>query len=50
MCFQDLNEHNIWIHQPLYVGDLWDVDQEEWEYEPVLVQEARIDNIEIKFL
>ena len=39
----------MWIRQPLYAGDLWDVDKEDWEYEPVLVKDAETNNITIKF-
>ena len=33
VCLQNTNDHNVWIRQPLYAGDLWDVDKEDWEYE-----------------
>ena len=39
----------MWIRQPLYAGDLWDVDKEDWEYEPVLVKDAKTNNITVKF-
>ena len=39
----------MWIRQPLYIGDLWDVDKEDWEYEPVLVKDAETNNITVKF-
>ena len=39
VCLQNTNDHNVWIRQPLYAGDLWDVDKEDWEYEPVLVKD-----------
>ena len=39
----------MWIRQPLYAGDLWDVDKEDWEYEPVLVKDAESNNITLKF-
>ena len=39
----------MWIRQPLYAGDLWDMDKEDWEYEPVLVKDARTNNIMVKF-
>ena len=29
--------------------DLWDVDKEDWEYEPVLVKDAETNNITVKF-
>ena len=46
---QNTNDHNVWIRQPLYAGDLWDVDKEDWEYEPVLVKDAETNNITVKF-
>ena len=39
----------MWIRQPLYAGDLWDVDKEDWEYEPVLVKDTETNNITVKF-
>ena len=32
-----------------HVTDLWDVDKEDWEYEPVLVKDAESNNITVKF-
>ena len=49
VCLQNTNDHNRWIRQPLYTGDLWDVDKEDWEYEPVLVKDAETNNITVKF-
>ena len=49
MCLQNTNDHNVWIRQPLYTGDLWDVDKEDWEYKPVLVKDAETNNITVKF-
>ena len=49
VCLQNTNDHNVWIRQPLYAGNLWDVDKEDWEYEPVLVKDAETNNITIKF-
>ena len=49
VCLQNTNDHNMWIRQPLYAGDLWDVDKEDWEYEPVLVKDAETNNIMVKF-
>ena len=49
MCLQNTNDHKVWIRQPLYAGDLWDVDKEDWEYEPVLVKDAQTNNITVKF-
>ena len=30
-------------------GDLWDVDKEEWEYEPVLIKDAETNTVHVKF-
>ena len=49
VCLQNTNDHNVWIRQPPYAGDLWDVDKEDWEYEPVLVKDAKTNNIMVKF-
>ena len=49
VCLQNTNNHNVWIRQTLYAGDLWDVDKEDWEYEPVLVKDAKTNNITVKF-
>ena len=49
VCLQNTNDHNVWIRQPLYAGDLWDVDKEDWEYEPVLVKDTETNNIMVKF-
>ena len=49
VCLQNTNEHNVWIRQPLYAGDLWDMEKEDWEHEPVLVREAETNTITVKF-
>ena len=49
VCLQNTNEHNVRIRQPLYAGDLWDVEKEDWEYKPVLVREAKTNTITVKF-
>ena len=49
VCLQNTNDHNVWIRQPLYASDLWDVDKEDWEYESVLVKDTETNNITVKF-
>ena len=44
------NNHNVWIRQPLYVADLWEVEPKEWEYEPVLTHEEGTNNVTINFV
>ena len=44
------NDHNIWIRQPLYVGDLSEVEPKEWSYEPVLTRNEDTNDVEINFV
>ena len=44
------NNHNVWIRQPLYVADMWEVEPKEWEYEPVLTHEEGTNNVTINFV
>ena len=44
------NSHNVWIWQPLYAGDLWEVNPKEWEYEPVLTRKEGTNDIEVNFV
>ena len=44
------NDHNIWIRQPLYAGDLWEVELKEWSYEPVLTRSEDTNDVEINFV
>ena len=44
------NNHNVWIRQPLYAGDLWEVSPREWKYEPVLTRNRDTNEIEVNFV
>ena len=44
------NNHNVWIHQPLYAGVLWEVSPREWKYEPVLTRNRDTNEIEVNFV
>ena len=44
------NNHNVWIRQPLYAADLWEVEPKEWEYETVLTHEEGTNNVNINFI
>ena len=44
------NNHNVWIRQPLYAADLWEVEPKEWEYETVLTHEEGTNNVTINFV
>ena len=44
------NDHNVWIRQPLYAANLWEVQPKEWAYEPVLTHEEGTNNITVNFI
>ena len=44
------NNHNVWIRQPLYAGDLWEVSPREWKYEPVLTRNRDTNEVEVNFV
>ena len=44
------NSHNVWIRQPLYAADLWEVEPKEWEYKPVLTHKEGTNNVTINFV
>ena len=43
------NDHNVWIRQPLYATNIWDVDLRDWEYEPILTKGEDPDTVEIRY-
>ena len=50
VIIMNANDHNVWIHQPLYAGDLWEVEPKEWSYEPVLTRDENTNDVEINFV
>ena len=42
------NDHNVWIRQPLYAANIWDVELRDWEYEPILTKGEDPDTVEIR--
>ena len=34
------NTYNVWIHQPLYATNIWDVELKDWEYEPIFTKDV----------
>ena len=50
VIIMNTNDHNIWICQPLYAGDLWEVELKEWSYEPVLTHNEDTNDVEINFV
>ena len=43
------NDYNVWIRQPLFAAELYEVDEHQWEHEAVLVCEEGSDDIKIHF-
>ena len=50
VIIMNTNDHNVWIHQPLYVGNLWEVEPKEWSYKPVLTHNEDTNDVEINFV
>ena len=44
------NNHNVWIRQPLYAGNLWEVSPREWKYEPVLTRNRDTNKVKVNFV
>ena len=42
------NSYNVWIHQPLYATDIWDVELKDWEYEPIFTKDVNSNTMEVK--
>ena len=43
------NDYNVWIRQPLFAAELYEVDEHQWEHETVLVREESSDEIKVHF-
>ena len=42
------NTYNVWIHQPLYAANIWDIELKDWEYEPIFTKDVNLNTINIK--
>ena len=42
------NTYNVWIHQPLYAANIWDVELNDWEYKPIFTKDVNSNTVEIK--
>ena len=38
----------MWICQPLYAANIWDVELKDWEYEPIFTKDINSNTVEIK--
>ena len=43
------NDYNVWIRQPLFAGELYEVDEQKWEHETVFIREEGSDDIQVHF-
>ena len=41
------NDYNVWVKQPLFAGELYEVDEQKWEYETVFTREEGSDDIQV---
>ena len=43
------NTYNVWIRQPLYAANIWDVELKDWEYKPIFTKDINSNTVEIKW-
>ena len=49
VTLMNTNDYNVWIRQPLFVAELYEVDEHQWEHETVFVREEGSDEIKVHF-
>ena len=49
VTLMNTNDYNVWIRQPLFAGELYEVDEQKWEHETVFVREEGSDDIQVHF-
>ena len=37
VTLMNTNDYNVWIRQPLFAGELYEVDEQKWEHETVFI-------------
>ena len=42
------NTYNVWIRQPLYATNIWDVELKNWEHEPIFNKDINSNTVEVK--
>ena len=42
------NSYNVWIRQPLYATNIWDVELKDWKYEPIFTKDVNSNTVEVK--
>ena len=43
------NDYNVWIRQPLFAAELYEVEEQQWEHETVFVHEEGSNDIKVHF-
>ena len=43
------NDYNVWIRQPLFAAELYEVEEQQWEHETVFVCEEGSNDIKVHF-
>ena len=49
VTLMNTNDYNVWIRQPLFAGELYEVDEHKWEHETVFIREEGSDDIQVHF-
>ena len=49
VTLMNTNDYNVWIRQPLFAGELYEVDEQKWEHETVFIREEGSDDIQVHF-
>ena len=49
VTLMNTNDYNVWIRQPLFAAELYEVDEHQWEHETVFVREEGSDEIKVHF-
>ena len=42
------NSYNVWIWQPLYAAAIWDVELQDWDYEPIITKSDEANTFQVK--
>ena len=47
VTLMNTNDYNVWIRQPLFAGELYEVDEQKWEHETIFIREEGSDDIHV---
>ena len=43
------NDYNVWIRQPLFAAELYEVEEQQWEHETLFIHEKGSNDIKVHF-